>query len=116
MPSVERRDEEPLLYCRAARFPSERSAGRAYDRAQETLFNDPGCDLSAYRLLLERRWYVAILGEQPRPDLDRRLEQILARGEPASLPESILAELQHRRAQSIKLSPWVERHLFPPDS
>ncbi len=112
MPEAEHREGEPAYY-RVARFPGERSAGRAYHRVQETLFDDPGSDLSVYRLLLTHRWYLAILGDQPRPDLQRRLDQILAQGEPASLPEQVLGELQRRRAQAIKLGPWVERHARP---
>jgi hypothetical protein len=52
-----------------------------------------------------------VLGEQPREDLEQRLQAILSTGEPASLPEEILRELQRRRAQATKLGPWVERHL-----
>jgi hypothetical protein len=106
-----RAEQEPIPYLRAARFPGERPAGRAYTEAQELVFRDPGCELSVYRLQLERVWHVAVLGEQPREDLERHLQTILSRGETTSLPEEILRELQRRRAQAIKLGPWVERHL-----
>jgi hypothetical protein len=108
----ERHDQHPDQppYYRAARFSGERPAGRAYSQAQELIFRDPGCDLSVYRLQLERVWHVAVLGEPPREDLDRKLRAILARGEPASLPEEIRLELRRRRAQAIQLGPWVERH------
>jgi hypothetical protein len=55
----------------------------------------------------------AVLGEQPREDLEQRLQAILSRGEPASLPEEILKELKRRRAQPTELGPWVERHVRP---
>ncbi|SRR6266540_473877 len=102
----------PALYCRAARFAGEEPAGRAYFQAQEVIFNDEMSELSVYRLLLRQVWHVAILGEQPREDLEQRLETILSRGQPASLPEQVLQELQRRRAQATKLAPWVERHLW----
>ena len=111
MGGAERRDQERPPYSRVARFPGERPAGRAYNQAQELIFRDPGCDLSVYRLQLERIWHVAVLGEPPRADLEQRLQAILSTGEPASLPEAILSELARRRTQAIKLGPWVEGHL-----
>jgi hypothetical protein len=111
MSSEGRAAREPIPYLRAARFGGERPAGRAYNEAQELIFRDPGCELSVYRLQLDRTWHVAVLGEQPREDLEQRLQAILSRGEPASLPEEILRELARRRAQATKLGPWVERHL-----
>src|SRR5215208_3191852 len=106
-----RAEQGPIPYLRVARFVGERPAGRAYTQAQELIFRDPGCDLSVYRLQLERTWHVAILGEQPREDLEQLLRVILSTGQPASLPEAILRELTRRRAQAIKLGPWVEGHL-----
>jgi hypothetical protein len=102
-------------YAQAAQFHGEKPAGRIYDKLQDTIFHDPGCDLSVFRLILERHWHVAVIGEPPRPDLRQRIEALLARGIPTSLPDDLLRELQRRRTQSIKLGPWVERHLrdFP---
>ena len=119
MPSTERpeggRDErhEPTPYLRIARFSAERPAERAYFQAQEAIFKAEDCDLSTYRFHLNRIWHVAVLGEQPSADLERQLRRILSRGEPASLPESVLAELARRRAQATKLGPWLERHYRP---
>jgi hypothetical protein len=104
---------EPLPYFQAARFSGERPAGRAYARAQDLIYQEP-YDLSAYRFLLERSWHVAIVGEPPPAAIDRSLRRILAWGESTTLPDDILQQLWERRAQAIKLSPWVERHQRPP--
>jgi hypothetical protein len=111
MSSNEQADQKITPYFKVARFSGERPAGQAYTQAQELIYRAPECELSVYRLQLDATWHVAILGEQPRRTLQRRLETILSSGEPASLPEEILRELQRRRAQATKLGPWVERHL-----
>lgn len=100
-------------YCIAARYRSERTAGRAYTRAQSALLNAEGCDLSSYRLQLDQIWHVAVLGEQPAPELDRRLRMILAGGDPVTFPADVVAALLARRAAAIELGPWVERHHRP---
>ena len=98
------------FYLRVARFSGERPAGRAYNQLQEAIFRSPGCDLSVFRLSLDRQWLVSVLGDPPDEPLDRRIRQVLARGVPASLPDDILAELQRRRAEATRIGPWVERH------
>jgi hypothetical protein len=111
MSSSEQADQKITPYFKVARFSSERPAGKAYNLAQELIYRDTRCDLSVYRLQLEAIWHVAVLGEQPQRKLQRRLEAILSTGEPTTLPEEILRELERRRAQATKLGPWVERHL-----
>ncbi len=69
--------------------------------------------LSAFRFHLDRIWHVAVLGDRPADDLDRQLRMILTRGEPASLPEAVLAQLQLRRARATTVGPWVEGHYRP---
>jgi hypothetical protein len=115
MPSPEQPadTEPPSFYFQAARFSGERPAGRAYLRAQEAI-RSTECDVSVFRLLLVRTWHVAVLGQAPPETLDRSLRRILATGEPTSLLDDILKLLWERRAQAIKLSPWVERHIPPP--
>lgn len=118
MPSPERPggyhpERRPALYYQAARFPNERSSGVAYFQAQEAIFKTPDCDLSVYRLQLNRIWHVAAIGEPPPPELERRLESIFSDAEPMSLPSDVLRALQARRAEAIKQGPWVERH-YPP--
>ena len=116
MPSTEHKpsaDNPPCLYLQAARFPTERKAGRAYFQAQEALYNSPACDLSVYRFLLNRISHVAVLGAPPRQELDRTIRRILATGEPTPLPAEIVETLLLRRAQQIRLAPWVERHHRP---
>lgn len=115
MPSSEH--ESQPQYLQVARFSGEKPAGRAYRQAEELLFRSPDSELSAYRFHLSRVWHVAVLGDQPPEELDKRLQRILSRGEPTSLPEEILAELQRRRAEATRIGPWVERHSrpLPPD-
>lgn len=120
MPSPESRpgggtpEHEPVGYQRVARFFGERPAGRAYRQAQHAIFTAEGCDLSVFRLLLDRDWHVAVLGEPPPQELGQTLDRILSRGEPASLPPEIMQALVERRAAATKLGPWVERHIPPP--
>jgi hypothetical protein len=114
MTSREHRSSEPE-YLKVARFLGDKPAGRAYRQAQDLLFAAPDCELSTFRLHLNRVWHVAVLGEPPAEELDSRLQKILSRGEPASLPEEILLELQRRRAEATRIGPWVERHQRPPE-
>lgn len=106
-------ESPPEPYFKVARFSAEKPAGRAYRRAQDLLFATPDCELSAFRFHLDRIWHVAVLGDEPPEDLDRQLRTILSRGEPTSLPEEVLLQLQQRRARSTRLGPWVEGHYRP---
>jgi len=89
-------DHEP--YVCAARFQTEPLSRRAYTHAREAIFAPPS-NLSAYRFLLDRLWYVAVLGDAPDEILDRRLRRILAVGEPTILPDEILTVLWARRVE-----------------
>lgn len=102
--------EHQPSYLQVARFSGERPAGRAYNQLQEAIFRSPGCELSVFRLILNRQWHVAVLGDPPAETLERRIRQVLSRGVPASLPEEILAELQRRRSEATRIGPWVEGH------
>lgn len=106
-------EQEPIPYYKASRFNAERLARRAYFQAQETLFKNPDCDLSAYRLLLQQIRHVVVLGEPPPEDLEQKLQTILSTGEPVDLPPEILKLLAERRAEATKQAPWVERHYRP---
>ncbi|MFN0074003.1 MAG: hypothetical protein ACKVVP_21195 [Chloroflexota bacterium] len=86
--------EPPPAYLQVARFSGERPAGRAYSQLQDSIFRSPGCELSVFRLILDRQWHVTVLGEPPAEALDRRIRQVLSRGSPASLPAEIVEELQ----------------------
>jgi len=108
------REHESLpSYLEVARFIGERPAGRAYHQLQDAIFRSPACDLSVFRLILDRQWQVAVLGSPPAELLDRRIRQILARGVPTSLPPEILTTLHRRRAEATRLGPWVEGHHRP---
>ena len=39
---------------------------------------------------MNQEWHVAVLGQEPAPELAEELESILARGEPAGLPETLM--------------------------
>ncbi|MCC6178993.1 MAG: hypothetical protein IT305_27100 [Chloroflexi bacterium] len=106
-------DGHAACYCIAARYRCEHLAGRVYARAQSTLFAAEGCDLSAFRLQLDRIWHVVILGEQLTPALDRRLRLILSSGTPAQLPNDVVDILLARHAEATRLGLWVERHHRP---
>src|SRR5437016_53342 len=105
MPSRERAGEEgtqekqPVPYYKAARFGSERPALRVYERLRETLYTTSDVDLSVYRLLLNRVSHVAVIGEPPPEELDRRISRLLSRGDPVPLPAEVLSSLAERRRE-----------------
>lgn len=104
-------ERERVPYVRAARFPSERAAGRVYSQAQNALFTEPACDLSVYRFALDQVYHVAAVGDPPPEALDRRLSTILAAGTAVTLPPEVLGQLVARRQQQIRRSPgWMEGH------
>lgn len=119
MPSPERpggthrKEHEPLPYYQAARFAGEQPAGQAYFAAQEALYDEPDCDLSVYRLQIDRISHVVVLGDPPPQELEQELQTILSTGEPASLSPEVLRILRERRARAIKRGLWVERHYRP---
>ncbi len=102
----ERRGELPP-YHQSARFAGEQPAGTAYQQLQDAIFHDPHNDLSAYRLIVNQVWYVAVLGLTPPDPLRQHIDQLLATGEPADLPPDILQALAERRRQSIRRAPWM---------
>jgi hypothetical protein len=63
-------EEETTPYCLAAKFPSERAAGRVYFQVQK-LIDNPEADLSAYRLQLQGVWHAGEPVELP-SDTDLR--------------------------------------------
>lgn len=97
-------------YLRVARFPTAEIAGRLYFAAQDAIFQTPRCELSVYRLLFQRDWFVAVLGDPPSQSLDRQLRRLLSSGDSATLPDEILQALQQRRTEATHVAPWVERH------
>ena len=127
MPSVEGRGGQPAQpepgepnkeleqppYSKAARFAGERPAAKAYFQAQEVIFADTESDLSAYRLMLNAIYHVAVMGEQPSQETDQALTQILSQGKSASLPSEVLAALNARRLEMKHRGSWVEGHYRP---
>jgi hypothetical protein len=105
----ERRGELPP-YHQSARFAGEQPAGAAYEQLQEAIFSGPPNDLSAFRLIVNQDWHVAVLGLTPPDQLRRTLDQVLASGEPVDLPPEILQALAERRRQQIRHGSWIERH------
>src|SRR5438105_1622311 len=84
-------------YSKAARFGGARSAGKAYFEAQEVIFNDIESELSAYRLMLNTIYHVAVLGEQPSAETNHAISRILSQGKPTTLPSEVSAALNARR-------------------
>lgn len=111
-PTNELELEQPP-YRKAARFVGEQSAGSAYFQAQEVIFNDAESDLSAYRLMLNTIYHVAVLGEQPSAKTDQTLTRILSQGKIVTLPDEALAVLNARRLEMKKQGSWVEGHYRP---
>ncbi|PLS80171.1 MAG: hypothetical protein CYG59_09425 [Chloroflexi bacterium] len=79
---------------------------RSFDRVADLPY-------SSYRFQLEQVYHVTVLGERPHTKLERRLERILASGEPVELPEDILDQLWKRRELARQINPWVEGHYRP---
>lgn len=125
MPSPEGRrgvpnqPEEPNIeqlqpsYSKAARFAGAKPAEKAYFQAQDVIFNDEKSELSAYRLMLNAIYHVAVLGDQPSQETDAAVTQILSQGQPATLPKEVLAALNARRIEMKQHSSWVEGHYRP---
>ncbi len=101
-------------WYRAARYEAEQPAGQAYFQAQETIFQQE-CNLSAYRLMLEQIYHVAVLGGAPtEAAMQERIEQILyAEGTSTQLPDEVLIYLFEQRSEQSKKSSWVEGHYRP---
>jgi hypothetical protein len=109
-------DHEPahelLAYHQTARFPNERPAGKAYAKAQDLIHRRLDVDISAYRLIVQKRCHVSVLGDAPPADVDKRVRQILSTGEAATLPEDMLRLLNHRHLAK-QMQPWAEAHHIP---
>ena len=106
-------EQEPVPYYRAARFANERAAGQAYFAVQNAIFTAAECDLSAYRLQLNRVSHVAVLGQPPPEELDQTLAALLAAGEATALPAEAVKLLVQRRRQATRGSAWSECHYRP---
>ncbi len=106
-------EQEQVPYYRAARFATERAAGQAYFAVQDAIFTAEECDLSAYRLQLNRISHVAVLGQPPPEELDQTLAGLLATGEAMALPPDVVKLLVQRRNQAARDSAWREGHYRP---
>ena len=107
------REAAPLPYHRVARFADADTAGQVYAQAQDAIFGGPPADLSVYRFLLDQVSHIAVLGAPPPPALDAQLTALLATGEPATLPATVLQALTARRQQQRRRGSWVEGHYRP---
>jgi len=113
-PTGPEHDERQLPpYHKAARFAGDRPAGQVYGRLQAILYRASDTDLSAYRLLLDRVYHVAVLGMTPPETVDRRIMRLLARGATVTLPDAVVAALAARRRNATRLGRWVEGHVRP---
>jgi hypothetical protein len=109
-PESESSPPPPSPYREVRRFTDENTSEKAYIAAQNAIFRFPGNDLSVYRLAYDSAWFLAVLGQLPPRVLDRQLRRILAAGAPGALPAEVVAHLEQRRLEAIKLGSWVERH------
>jgi len=107
-------DPHQESWYRAARYADEPAAGRAYFQVQETVFQQE-TDISAYRIMLEQIYHVAVLGgSQTEATLQAQIENILyAEGTPTQLPDEVLVYLTERKQQAREVGPWVEGHYRP---
>jgi hypothetical protein len=103
-------EADGALYYRSAAYPSERASEQPYDTLKQTLHDEP-CELSAFRLMFppNRAYHVVALGVPPPPELQRRIEDILADGTPSVLPTEVVAELVLRRLSQVGKGEWVEK-------
>lgn len=111
---LQQKEQARNSYHRAARYPHEDASEAPYDTLRQLIFDEP-CNLSAYRLRVGEalEWHVAVLGEHPLDELQRRIEDVLATGEPVTLPQEILNVLIQRRRTHSGKGKWVEHHHFP---
>lgn len=107
------KEQEHPPYSKAARFAGAKPAAKAYFEAQEVIFNDTESDLSAYRLMLNTIYHVAVMGEQPSADTDQAITQILSQGKITTLPPEASAALNARRLEMKQHGSWVEGHYRP---
>ncbi len=99
---------QPEPWYRAARYAAEPLSEQAYFKAQETIYQEE-CDISAYRLMLEQIYHVAVLGGTPaEAGLQQRLETILYQdGTPTQLPDEVLTVLFERKnSPPISVHGW----------
>lgn len=111
--------QEPPLYVQAARYQNPKAAGKAYTPLQQ-IVHEAECELSVYRFFKprEKKWYVVVIGEQPDPQLQKRIETILTtltRGERVELSEETRLVLLARRVQQTRKGEWVEHHYRLPE-
>lgn len=106
----DRNEQEQPPYYKAARFGGEQIAGRVYFQAQELIYEDTESELSAYRLMLNAIYHVAVLGEQPSTNTDHALSRILSQGKLIPLPPEVLGALNARRLEMKQEGQWVEGH------
>jgi len=91
------REPQPPAYYQVACFPNEALSWLAYRQSHEVLSHTAG-ELSAFYFRLECNWYAVVLGDPPpEEDLPHRLEGFFSLGEPTTLSESILYQLERRR-------------------
>jgi hypothetical protein len=77
------------------------------------IFADTDRELSAYRLMLNAIYHVAVLGEQPKPETDEAITRIISQGQPTTLPNEVSAALNARRLEMKQHGSWVEGHYRP---
>ncbi len=105
----------PAEYRKAWSFPSTReNSGLAqYTLIQETLRQAEGSGMSAYRLKLDSKQYVAVLGDHPGLALEQHIDIIMLDVEESELPDEVWQALELRREKMLRQDRWAEAHHRP---
>ena len=101
----------PHPYSLACVFPSKGQAIKTFQVLRDLIYREKTNELSVYRLYHQRQWYVIVVGDQPGPDLHRRVHELLHqhKGRGASLPDGLIEQLRKRRVQQLQGGKtWVE--------
>lgn len=102
----------PNTYYKAATYPSQEEAGKAFLALEAILHAHEKLDVSAYRYLhLQRaKWCVVVIGKFPSERFQKQFADIIATGEAITLEDTEIVKLLDRRSQQIVKAPYVRRH------
>lgn len=104
-------------YLQSAKFSSEETASAAYIAIQTLLHDNSDIDdLHDYRVIIEKNWYVIVLGRRPAHRYCQAIEQGLGQGTPVNLAKThpqvvtMLSERNETLNSEFPPGGWFERH------